>query len=154
MFNNKGGNKKTHEGATKQKCLPFECLGSWLGRLSLWHTGIAVDFLHEDAWEHTNWMDPHTKIEWCEDMDRYIVKQEADTVCNSDSDSDWREEDVTGNYMLGDDESMADHTSDVGESCSEKELEDVTWLLKAPVQSTWMVTQDGLQSSQRSRYQQ
>ncbi len=110
--------------------------------------------MHEVAWEQTNWMDAHTKIEWCEDMDRYIIKQEADTVCDSDSESDWREEDVTGNYMLGDDESMADHTSDDGESWSENEQEDVAWLLKAPVQSTWMVTQDGVQSSQRSRYQQ
>ena len=154
LFNNKGGNKQTEEGAPKQKCLPFECLGAWLGRLSLWHTGIAVDFLHEVAWEQTNWMDAHTKIEWCEDMDRYVIKQEADTVCDSDSESDWEEDDVTGNYLLGDDDSMADHTSDDGESCSENEQEDVAWLLTAPVQSTWMVTQDGVQSSQRLRYQQ
>ena len=125
-----------------------------MGRLSLWHTGIAVDFLHEEAWEHTNWMDPHTKIEWCEDMDRYFVKQDADTVWNSDSESDWSEEDMTGNHMLEDDECMADGTSDDDESCSDNDQEDVTWLLKAPVQSTWKVTQDGVQSSMRSRFQQ
>ena len=154
LFNNKGGNKKTHEGGPKQKCLPFECLGSWLGRLSLWHTGIAVDFLHEEAWEHTNWMDPHTTIEWCEDMDRYIVKHEADTVCNSDSDSDWSEEDMTGDCIYVDDECIADVTSDDDESCSDNAQEDDTWLYTAPVESTWMVTQDGVKSSLRSRFQQ
>jgi hypothetical protein len=86
--------------------------------------------------------------------EEWSATQDADTVWNSDSESDWSEEDMTVKYIFGDDECMADGTSDDDESCSDNDQEDVTWLLKAPVQSTWMVTQDGVQSSLRSRFQQ
>ncbi len=40
-FNNKGGYKSTCKNESKRKCLPFEVLGSWLSRLSMWHIGTA-----------------------------------------------------------------------------------------------------------------
>ena len=89
LFNNKGGNKQSHADGPNKKCLPFECLGSWLGRLSLWHTGLAVDFFHDAAWDASKWMDAHTKIEWCAETECYITTQDPGYEYKTDSDSDW-----------------------------------------------------------------
>ena len=86
--------------------------------------------------------------------EEWSATQDADTVWNSDSESDWSEEDMTGDCILVDDDCMTDLTSDDGESCSDNAQEDVTWLFKAPVESTWIFTQDGVKSSLRSRFQQ
>ena len=41
-FNNRGGNKGNNKDKTKKdKCLPFQVLGSWMARLTMWHLGLA-----------------------------------------------------------------------------------------------------------------
>jgi hypothetical protein len=41
-FNNRGGNKGNNKDKTKnEKCQPFQVLGSWMARLTMWHLGLA-----------------------------------------------------------------------------------------------------------------
>ncbi len=72
LFNNKGGNKKGSAGGPKIKCRPFEVLGSWMGRLSMWHTGLAVQYFNDAAWDQCDWTEEDIKIEWCKETDRYV----------------------------------------------------------------------------------
>ena len=55
MYNNKGGYKCTSgykaddDEGTPNKCQPFQVLGSWLSRLSMWHLGLARVMFAEDS---------------------------------------------------------------------------------------------------------
>jgi hypothetical protein len=41
-FNNRGGNKGNNKDkATKSKCQPFQVLGSWMARLTMWQLGLG-----------------------------------------------------------------------------------------------------------------
>ena len=41
-FNNRGGNKGNNKDKEKnQKCDPFQVLGSWMARLTMWHLGLG-----------------------------------------------------------------------------------------------------------------
>ena len=78
-FNNKGGHKATCKDAAKQNCLPFEVLGSWLARLSMWHIGTADTMFSVESTE---------SIVWNAETKSYSVKKEY--VSDDDNDSNWR----------------------------------------------------------------
>ena len=65
MYNNKGGYKCTRgfkeeeEGATPDKCLPFEVLGPWMARLSMWQLGMADLMFTDVGYKDIVW-DPRT----------------------------------------------------------------------------------------------
>lgn len=153
MFNNKGGYKKSHVDGPKKKCLPFEVLGAWMGRLSLWHTGLAVDYFLDAAWDDCEWMDAHTTVEWCAFTKSYLTKQEFGTAYKSDADSDWN---MTSDFYKSCttvkdykyDSSSDDDENDIG-----IESEDVAWMSRSALVSTWKTTNDGVRRSMRARFQ-
>ena len=162
LFNNKGGNKQSHAGGPKKKCLPFEVLGAWLGRLSVWHTGIAVDYLHDLAWTCLDW-GIESKIEWSTLHECYVLIDEFEGEEDSDSDSEW---DGAGSDV----ENKVDETlgtifmNEVGELTwtshpDDKDMmcvtipEDVSWLHSNATVTTWYINEEGTQSSARTRYQ-
>jgi hypothetical protein len=64
-FNNKGGHKATRKNESKQ---PFEVLGTWMARLSIWHIGTADTMF---AVEST------ADIVWKEEISAYAVCEEC-----------------------------------------------------------------------------
>ncbi len=41
-FNNRDGNKGNNKDKTKnEKCLPFQVLGAWMARLTMWHLRLG-----------------------------------------------------------------------------------------------------------------
>jgi len=154
LFNNKGGNKKSHTGGVKKKCLPFEVLGSWLGRLSMWHTGLAVEYFHDAAWDLCDWTEEDMKIEWCEDTECYIDSKEPLHAVISDSDSDWDLEDLLNDTTSRLDQEMSDRSDTDDDYYSDNDSEDYTWIECCVAKPTWKVTDEGVRTSTRLRYQQ
>ena len=154
LFNNKGGNKKGCAGGLKKKCLPFEVLGSWLGRLSMWHTGLAVEFFNDAAWDLWDWTEEDMKIEWCEATDRYIDRKELLHEVVPDSDSDWDIEDCLNEKRPRFDDDMSDRSDTDDDFYSDNDIEDVSWMKCSVGESTWKVSDKGVRTSTRQRYQQ
>ena len=88
QHNNKGGNKQACESGPKKKCLPFEVIGKWLGRLTAWHTGLAVDMFHNLAWDNVDWT-PECKVVWSNDLHCYVYEDDQRMETSEDGDSDW-----------------------------------------------------------------
>lgn len=161
-FNNKGGNKQSHAGGPKKKCLPFEVLGAWLGRLSVWHTGIAVDYLHDLAWTCLDW-GIESKIEWCPQHECYVLLDEDEVDEESECDSEWdgrlsdgdnKEEDNIGTIFMNEvgELTWATHPDDEDTMCVNIP-EDVSWLHSSATVTTWYINEKGTQTSARTRYQ-
>jgi hypothetical protein len=137
-FNNKGGNKGRCKDNMKQKCLPFEVLGSWLARLSMWHLGTA------DTMFAVEFSD---SIEWNDATSSYTLKIEY--VSNDADDSNWRPSqcDDGGSSSSGDtegDERVAD----------ENDSDDLLWCTSAPRLPTWQhCVELGTKFSTRVKYQ-
>ena len=154
LFNNKGGNKKGIAGGPKIKCLPFEVLGSWLGRLSMWHTGLAVEFFNGAAWDQCDWTEENMQIEWCKESDRYIDTTELLHQVVSDSDSDWDIEEWSNARNPRLDEDMSDRSDTDDDFYSENDNEDVSWMQCSVDDYSSKVSDDGVRTSTRLRYQQ
>jgi hypothetical protein len=124
-----------------------------MGRLSLWHTGLAVDYFLDAAWDDCEWMDAHTTVEWCAFTKSYLTKQEFGTAYKSDADSDWN---MTSDFYKSCttvkdykyDSSSDDDENDIG-----NESEDVAWMSRSALVSTWKTTNDGVRRSMRARFQ-
>ena len=144
QFNNKGGNKQAHKGGPKKKCLPFECIGRWLGRLSCWHTGLAVDFFHDLAWDIVEWT-TDSKTMWDAQTDCYVYKEEALTTnCINELDTDW--EVIPSLHDL---EVQEDDDDCIGDDY----VEDVSWMSMTETTETWTICDTGAKNSTRIRYQ-
>ena len=126
MHNNKGGYKGTsgykadEEDKTANKCEPFEVLGSWLSRLSMWHLGMA----------HTMFAEISTKdIIWCPVTSTYTGSTEYES--DDDNDLDWTTscEDDSG--------SASEEDDDCTGTAEGYESEDLTWCVNARTLDTW-----------------
>jgi flagellin-specific chaperone FliS len=126
MHNNKGGYKCTsgykadEEDKTANKCEPFEVLGSWLSRLSMWHLGMA----------HTMFAEISTKdIIWCPVTSTYTGSTEYEY--DDDNDLDWTPscEDDSG--------SASEEDDDCTGTAEGYESDDLTWCLNARTLDTW-----------------
>jgi hypothetical protein len=126
MHNNKGGYKGTsgykadEEDKTANKCEPFEVLGSWLSRLSMWHLGMA----------HTMFAENSTKdIIWCPVTSTYTGSTEYES--DDDNDLDWTPscEDDSG--------SASEEDDDCTGTAEGYESDDLTWCVNARTLDTW-----------------
>jgi len=129
MYNNKGGYKSTSgyqaedESKTPNKCTPFEVLGGWLSRLSMWHLGMADIMFVECSTK---------RIIWDSSTSAFIGNAE----CEGDSADD---EDWTPSCDGGD--------SDSSEEDGDYDAEDVSWCATACTIKTW----DHSSSTEKSR---
>lgn len=129
-------------------------LGCWLGRLSLWHTGLAVEYFNDAAWDKCNWLEEHMKIEWCPETDCYIETHEPGTLYISDSDSDYELNDCLIDKTTSHVDDLSNQSSSEDDCYSDNENEDLSWMMSSDVESTWKVTDEGVHRSTRVRYQQ
>ena len=142
QFNNKGGNKQAHQGGPRKKCLPFECIGRWLGRLSCWHTGLAVQYFQDCAWDLVDWT-PDSKTVWDSVRDCYVYKDDVGTVHCVDLDTDWEVMTIDNAMQLEEDED---------DFCLEDFTEDVSWMASNVTVESWSITEAGLKTSTRIRF--
>ena len=137
-FNNKGGHKSTCKDETKKNCLPFEVLGSWLSRLSMWHIGTADTMFSVES----------TKlIVWDSDTMSYSMKKEF--VSDDDDDSNWRLS------QLEEGRSSCEEASD-GSLWEDEQYdsEDMSWCTNAARMVTWDEGLEmGSKHSLRAKYQ-
>ena len=130
MFNNKGGHKATRKGGVKKTCNPFEVLGAWLARLSMWHLGTA-DVLF--AVESTSY------IVWDPDIGAYVLL--PDSYFHDDGDPDWCPEASDDDGTLSDAEELEND-------------DDMAWCTTAAKLQTWEIDVDlGTKVSKRKKYQ-
>jgi hypothetical protein len=115
---------------------------------------LAVDFFHDAAWDASKWMDAHTKIEWCAETECYITTQDPGYEYKTDSDSDWEMMYNVDNGCTTLYDCMDDASSDDSEYDTDNDAEDVSWMMSSGVASTWKLTDEGVRSSTRLRYQQ
>jgi hypothetical protein len=144
MFNNKGGYKSTKgykaedDGETPNKCLPFEVLGSWMARLSMWQLGMA-DVMFADAGTK--------EIVWDPGTGRYIGSQLY--LSDDENDSDWTPactED--GSYSSDDSEDSSGIPLDY-------DSDDVALCRTACTLNAWAnTTSSNTKSSKRRKFQQ
>jgi hypothetical protein len=140
MFNNKGGYKSSCKDAVKQKCAPFEVLGDWLARLSMWHIGTADTLF---ALESTN------SIVWNENSAEYVI--DLDSKDYEVSDSDWSPVDL----VCGDSSSEDDYGSSDADNAEDSEDDDMAWCGTVPTLQTWETSIDtGTLYSKRNKFQQ
>jgi hypothetical protein len=142
QFNNKGGNKQAHRGGPTKKCLPFECIGRWLGRLSCWHTGLAVQYFQDCAWDLVDWT-PDSKTVWDSLRDCYVYKDDVGTVHCVDLDTDWEVITIDNAKQLEEDDD---------DFCLEDFTEDVSWMASNVTVESWSITEAGLKTSTRIRF--
>ena len=144
MYNNRGGYKCTSgykaddDEGTPNKCQPFQVLGSWLSRLSMWHLGLANAMFAEGSNKDIIW-DPTTST--------FI----GSTTYPSDdeNDHDWT--------PSCDDEntSSAEDSEDGIASGAANESEDLSWCVNACTLNTWDYTSRlGAKASRRNKFQQ
>ena len=137
-FNNKGGHKSTSKEDMKENCLPFEVLGSWLSRLSMWNIGTA-DIMF--AVESTK------SIVWNDEKMSYSVK--AEDISNDDDDSNWRLSQSEGGSASS--EAYSDN-----DNCAEEDIdsEDFSWCSAGATMQTWEhCVELGSKVSMRAKYQ-
>jgi hypothetical protein len=126
MYNNKGGYKCTSgykaddDEGIANKCRPFQVLGSWLSRLSMWHLGLANVMFAEDSTKDIIW-DPSTST--------FI----GCTIYPSDdeNDHDWTPS------CEGDSSDSAEDSEDYIASDAGYESEDLSWCVNAYTLNTW-----------------
>jgi hypothetical protein len=139
-FNNKGGYKSTRKNELKQKCLPFEVLGSWLARLSMWHIGTADTMFTAESVKY---------IIWDTEEGAYGCKSGIDN--DDEDDSDWLVEEceIEGS-------SSEDNDSDIEyDSTQDYDSDDVSWCATAATMLTWDICEESnAMVSKRVKYQQ
>ena len=144
QFNNKGGNKQANKGGPKKKCLPFECIARWLGRLSCWHTGLADDYFHDLARDVVEWT-PYSKTIWNSHTDCYEYTDEARrTTFINEPDMDWE--------LMTEVNELAEQEDD-DDLFGENFHEDISWICMNDTIETWTITETGAKTSTRCRYQ-
>lgn len=149
QFNNKGGNKQSKVGGPKLKCLPFEVIGRWLGRLTTWHTGLAVDMFHDLAWDTVQWT-TDSKTMWNTSQQCYEFNYDVVIDCTYDSDTEW----VPVIVLDGVEVELSDASdSDEDEAVWGNLTEDYSWMVNTELMYTWTVTEAGSKYSKRTRYQ-
>jgi hypothetical protein len=140
-FNNKGGYKSTCKDKSKLKCLPFEVLGDWLARLSMWHIGMAdTMFAVESA----------KGLVWDETTTSYVAS--PDYLSEDVDDSDWNSDSI---YEEFDGICNSDEDED-NSTCSEDgyESDDISWCSMSPSMQTWAkTTEKHVKVSMRKKYQ-
>ena len=137
-FNNKGGHKSACKNEAKKKVLPFEVLGNWLARLSMWHIGMADTMF---AIESTK------DIVWKPEILAYALCEE----CSSDdgNDSDWTRVDLS-------DETSTDESDVDSDECrgEDYDSDDMDWCRTVPTLPTWDIKVElGTKLSNRCKYQ-
>ena len=138
-FNNKGGYKATCKNELKRKCLPFEVLGSWLSRLSMWHIGTADTMFSVDSIKC---------IKWKPEQGMYGFKNDIDD--DHEDDSEWTPLDWV-NESSDADESDTDSDEVPPE---EYESDDDEWCFMAATMQTWVMSEDlHTKRSNRVKYQ-
>jgi hypothetical protein len=148
QFNNKGGNKQASVGSAKLKCLPFEVIGKWLGRLSAWHAGLAVD-MFQMAWDCVSWT-VDSKTTWSQAFQCYVYEDDDSIDVCHDSDSDleaskdleWLARGETGESESDDEGAYADNFT-----------EDFGWMKTSDMIATWEANERGALTSKRLRFQ-
>jgi len=140
MFNKKCGYKSSCKDAVKQKCAPFEVLGDWLARLSMWHIGTADTLF---ALESTK------SIVWNENSAEYVI--DLDSKDYEVSDSDWSPVDL----VCGDSSSEDDYGSSDADNAEDSEDDDMAWCGTVATLQTWETSIDtGTLYSKRNKFQQ
>ena len=137
-FNNKGGHKAACKDEAKQNCLPFEVLGSWLSRLSMWHIGAADTMFSVES----------TKlIVWNTETKSYSMKKEF--VSDDDDDSNWRLSQLEEGSSSFDEDSDGSSRED-----EQYDSEDMLWCTSVARMDTWDQCVDtGSKYSKRVKYQ-
>jgi hypothetical protein len=137
-FNNKGGHKSACKDESKKKVLPFEVLGHWLARLSMWHIGTADTMFAVEA---------NKDIVWNPEMSTYALCEEC--VSDDGDDSDWTPIDLSNDTSS--DESDVVHVEGPGE---QYDSDDMGWCSTVPTLSTWDIKVElGTKVSNRCKYQ-
>jgi hypothetical protein len=149
QFNNKGGNKQASVGTAKLKCLPFEVIGKWLGRLTAWHTGLAMLMFQDMAWDCVSWT-VDSKTTWSQSFQCYVYEDDENINVCYESDSDWEASKYLDWLAQG----------ETGESESDEEAyyadnfsEDLGWMKLSDIIPTWDVNESGAITSKRLRFQ-
>jgi hypothetical protein len=146
MFNNKGGYKSTkgykveNDDGCALKCFPFEVLGSWLARLSMWHLGLADVMFAEVSTKYIVW-----------DPGRSTYIGSAAYYSDDDRDSDWEppsDADASISSESDDDGHRIDNTIHF-----EYESDDMSWCGTAATLHTWDHT-EACHLSRRQKFQQ
>ena len=147
QFNNKGGNKQASAGTAKLKCLPFEVIGKWLGRLTAWHTGLAVNMFLHMAWDCVSWtLDSITT--WSEQFQCFVYEDDQSIDECYDSDSEW-----DASKDLASAASEATDESDDEEAYIDNFDEDYGWMKTSDIIATWDINESGACTSKRLRFQ-
>jgi len=139
-FNNKGGYKATRKNEMKQKCLPFEVLGSWLARLSMWHIGTADTMFSEESVKY---------IAWDAELEMYGSMRDIDE--DDDDDKDWTPHDWEKECGTSE-----DNDTEVDAGLAEgSDSEDVSWCALSASMLTWdWCEESNSKVSNRVKYQQ
>ena len=137
-FNNKGGHKSARKNEAKKKVLPFEVLGNWLARLSMWHIGLADTMFAIESTKDIVWKPEILAYDLCEE-------------CSSEdgNDSDW----TRGNFS---DETSSDESDVVSDECPGEhyDSDDMHWCSTVPTLPTWDIkVESGTKLSNRCKYQ-
>jgi hypothetical protein len=140
MFNNKGGYKSSCKTEMQRKCTPFEVLGDWLARLSMWHIGTADTLFAVESTKALVWNPTSAK---------YVITSE--TNLSDDSDSEWTlVHAVDEDSSSEEEEFITELHLDV-----EYDSDDMAWCSTAATLQTWETCiHTGNMHSMRTKYQQ
>jgi hypothetical protein len=140
MFNNKGGYKSSFQNEIKQKCAPFEVLGDWLARLSMWHIGTADTMF---AVESTQ------SVVWNPTVQEYEMSYDCNV--NDESDSEWTPGRTEDEESMEEDDIFYRASNNDGEYDSD----DMAWCSTAATLETWETCEQyGTKYSKRTKFQQ
>ena len=137
-FNNKGGHKSSCKNEAQKKVLPYEVLGNWLARLSMWHIGAADTMF---AIEST------PNIVWKPETSAYALCEEC--LPEDGYDSDWTPIDLSH-------ETSSDESDFVRDECPSQlsDSDDMDWCSTVPTLPTWHIKEElGTKVSKRIKYQ-
>jgi hypothetical protein len=148
MFNNKGGYKSTkgykveNDDGGALKCFPFEVLGSWLARLSMWHLGLADVMFSEVSTKYIVW-----------DPGRFTYIGSAAYYSDDARDSDWEQPSDAAASVSSDSDDDGHRLDNIIHL--EYESDDMSWCRTAATLHTWDHT-EACQSkkSRRRKFQQ
>jgi hypothetical protein len=137
-FNNKGGHKSTCKDEAKQNCLPFEVLGSWLSRLSMWHIGTADTMFSVESTKLIVW-----------NTETMSYSMERDFVSDDDDDSTYTLSQLEEGSSSDDEDSYGSLWED-----EQYDSDDMLWCTSVAQLDTWNECVDtGSKHSKRVKYQ-
>ena len=137
-FNNKGGHKSTCKDEAKQNCLPFEVLGSWLSRLSMWHIGTADTMFSVESTKLIVW-----------NTETMSYSMERDFVSDDDDDSTYTLSQLEEGSSSDDEDSYGSLWED-----EQYDSDDMLWCTSVAQLDTWNEFVDtGSKHSKRVKYQ-